>query len=175
MTQDDRRLLGIVDDEDDLREFISSIVQDLGYATVDFANPNDLLTYVKDNSKQKLTAVLSDINMPTMSGLDLLTKIRGIGLRTPFAFLTGNQDAESVVRAVRLGASDFLFKPCKPDEISLVVERTLNLGARILETEALLTQLKVKNPHLAKDIESIEQASRFETLGKALNSVKRAS
>ncbi len=171
----DRRLLAVVDDEDDLREFLCSVVQGQGYDTVDFGRPDELLAYVQDPQKAKPTAILSDINMPGMSGLDLLTKVRGFGHRLPVVFLTGNHQTESVVQAVRLGASDFLFKPCKPIEIELVVNRALELGHRIEQVTQALTTLKNQNPALAKDLDALENMMRYETLSKALNAVKRAS
>jgi len=66
--------------------------------------------------------VLSDINLPDGSGLDLLDKVRETGGPGEWVFLTGYGDVPDSVRAMRLGAFDFLTKPCDQERLDIVVQ-----------------------------------------------------
>lgn len=65
--------------------------------------------------------VLSDINLPDGNGLDLLEQVREQGGNFEWVFLTGFGDVPDSVRAIRLGAFDFLTKPCEQDRLDLVI------------------------------------------------------
>lgn len=80
-------------------------------------------------------AILSDINMPKMNGLDLLANIRGLGKEVPLIFLTAFGDKEHAVRALRLGCYDFLDKPFDMDRLRDVLHRALESGFRGREIE----------------------------------------
>jgi two-component system, NtrC family, response regulator AtoC len=66
--------------------------------------------------------VLSDINLPDGNGLDLLDEYRQQGGRSEWVFLTGYGEVPDSVRAIRLGAYDFLTKPCEQDHLDLVIK-----------------------------------------------------
>jgi DNA-binding NtrC family response regulator len=66
--------------------------------------------------------VLSDINLPDGNGLDLLDKLRQRGSGGEWVFLTGYGEVPDSVRAMRLGAFDFLAKPCDPERLDIVVQ-----------------------------------------------------
>jgi diguanylate cyclase (GGDEF)-like protein len=70
--------------------------------------------------------VLSDLEMPGLSGLELLGRIRREHPGTDFILLTAHASVESAVEALRMGAADYLRKPVQPTELALVVERTLS-------------------------------------------------
>ncbi|MGW8311239.1 MAG: sigma-54-dependent transcriptional regulator [Thiogranum sp.] len=65
--------------------------------------------------------VLSDINLPDGNGLDLLDELRQRGERGEWVFLTGYGEVPDSVRAIRLGAFDFLTKPCDQDRLDLII------------------------------------------------------
>ncbi len=73
-------------------------------------------------------AILSDFNMPRMNGLELLMEIRDLKIEIPFVFLTGFADKEKVIQAMRLGAMDFLEKPCPDNLLIETVTKAANLG-----------------------------------------------
>jgi len=66
--------------------------------------------------------VLSDINLPDGNGLDLLDKVRARGSRGEWVFLTGYGEVPDSVRAMRLGAFDFLTKPCDQERLDIVIQ-----------------------------------------------------
>ncbi len=77
--------------------------------------------------------VLSDLTMPGLSGLDLLERVRRDHPDTDVILVTGNASVDSAVQALRQGAADYLQKPVRPDELRLLLERTLE--RRRLRTE----------------------------------------
>ncbi len=75
--------------------------------------------------------VLSDMNLPDGNGLDLLDEVRRRGGPGEWVFLTGYGEVPDSVRAIRLGAFDFLTKPCEQERLDLVINGALR-GARAL-------------------------------------------
>lgn len=75
--------------------------------------------------RESADLVVSDLNMPGLSGMDLLERVRAEFPGTDFVVLTGNASVESAITALRMGAADYLRKPIQAPELSLVVERTL--------------------------------------------------
>jgi DNA-binding NtrC family response regulator len=74
---------------------------------------------------QKFDAAILDLRMPGMNGLELLEKMHQVGIQTPVAFITAYGDEPNAVRAMGLGAIDFLSKPPTPDQLRDVVRDIL--------------------------------------------------
>src|SRR5205085_368206 len=70
-------------------------------------------------------AVLLDLRMPGIDGFEVLRRYRAQGGLAPVIALSAMDDKESVVKAMRLGASDYLVKPIEPDELREAIERTM--------------------------------------------------
>ncbi|HEY5657958.1 MAG TPA: response regulator, partial [Myxococcota bacterium] len=70
--------------------------------------------------------VLSDLSMGGMSGLDLLERVRRAHPETDFILITAHASIESAVRALRMGAADYLQKPIQPEQFRAVVDRLLS-------------------------------------------------
>lgn len=139
MTSISRANLLIVDDEADLRELLVEQLATDSYQIQTAVDGAQGLQMIRDaHSKgDPIDAVLSDINMPKLNGLDLLAEVRKAGLETPFVFLTGYGDKEKAVRALRLGALDFLEKPYEVEQLMRSVETATRYGLalRSLDTE----------------------------------------
>jgi putative nucleotidyltransferase with HDIG domain len=89
-----------------------------------------------DILKQKrVDIVLSDVGLPGISGIELTKKLEKMYLDIPVVLLTGLNDLSSVKSALRNGASDYLIKPVKIEELPVVIER--NLERRRLESNRL--------------------------------------
>lgn len=74
----------------------------------------------------KYALCLLDLNMPSLSGFELLEEIRkSDSIDTAFTIITGNGAADDVIRAMRLGADDYILKPFKFDDLGLSIERAL--------------------------------------------------
>ncbi len=126
---DVKRLL-IVEDEPELREVLTLVAEQLGVVFVEARDGQEAVEILKKNTFE---AVLCDIVMPNMSGLECLAKVRAMGNLSPFVFMTGFSKPENIIQAVRLGAIDFLHKPFSITEITGVLEKVLDVGAREME------------------------------------------
>lgn len=135
------RLL-IVDDEpgiiDILTKILSSRVGEIAFASDGLAALEMIKTGTFD-------AVLSDIHMPKMDGLELLARIRAAQMEIPFVFLTGFGDREKTREALRLGATDFLDKPFDPETVINVIGKAIELGQTMKAVEAELESLYTSN------------------------------
>jgi diguanylate cyclase (GGDEF)-like protein len=87
--------------------------------------------------------VISDLEMPGLSGTELHARLRREHPDTDFVLLTGHASVESAVAALRMGAADYLVKPVQPEELALVVERILSRRRLLAENERLREALRV--------------------------------
>ncbi len=170
-----RRLLAVVEDDQGILDYLSDLIVGLGYEVILFNNARTFISYMNDPDQRRPTAILSDIMMPGMTGLQLLQELRKNGDALPVVFLTGSQDLDFVVEAVRLGATDFIFKPSGGEEIEMVVSRVLELGFRRQEVVEFRKSLASKYPVMKEDLERLENLEKRTTKFQALNATRRAS
>ncbi|MCX7977542.1 MAG: sigma-54 dependent transcriptional regulator [Bdellovibrionaceae bacterium] len=123
------RLL-VVDDESSIREFMEIFLKKEGYDVTlaeDGARAKDLL------QKRTFDMVISDLQMPNMTGMELLKFAKDNYPETVFVMMTAFGTLENAVEAMKMGAYDYLTKPCKIDEVRIVIQNALR--NRQLETE----------------------------------------
>lgn len=137
ISMSDTRIL-IVDDEEDLRDVLSHQLKGLG-AKIELAE-NGRVALEKVASTW-YDAILSDISMPEMNGLELLHGLRSLSLEIPFVILTGFGDKAKAVEALRLGAFDFLEKPWEPESLRRTMGRAIELGLRLRDLERELDEI----------------------------------
>lgn len=108
------RTVLIVDDDRDIRESITWLVESIGLRCRAFENAEDYLAHGRDHDAGCL---LLDVRMPGMGGLRLLQQLQGEGRQTPVILLTAHGDIPMAVQALKAGAFDFIEKPGKPEQI----------------------------------------------------------
>lgn len=101
----------IVDDEDHMRLSMSLILQKENYHVETCANGKEALTQLKS---QTYDLMFLDLNMPGMSGIELLAEVNKRHPTMPVLILTAYAELESAIQAIRLGARDYLIKPIEP-------------------------------------------------------------
>jgi len=118
----------IVDDEKNLRDGLSEAVRDLGYQALVAASGREALTVAEAN---KPDAVLLDLRMPDMDGLQVLTRLRAAahGANVPVAIITAYATAANTIEAMRLGAFDHLTKPIGREDLASLLARMIRSGA----------------------------------------------
>lgn len=113
----------VVDDEEVIRNIIVSILEvNQDYRLLTASNGKEALDKC---AEEEIDLIFTDLRMPVMDGMTLLSELRNRGDETPVVIVTAYGDREDVIRALRLGASNFLLKP---NEIKIV----LSLADRIL-------------------------------------------
>jgi CheY-like chemotaxis protein len=147
----------IVEDEEEILGLLLTILADLRVTVEGVACPVRLTPARNGKealdliSKNWYDAILSDINMPVMNGLELLANLRGLGKEIPLVFLTAFGDKEHAVRALRLGCFDFLDKPFDIDRLRAAVHRATEVGFRGRELEQQLELKLLPYAHLPED------------------------
>jgi DNA-binding response OmpR family regulator len=136
----------IVDDEDRLRLSLSLILQKENYRVETAAHAEEALDRLKLHEYDLL---FLDLNLPGMSGIDLLLEVHRQFPHLPVLILTAHAALESAIQAVRLGARDYLIKPVEP---TLIVTRVAEILAEreqparkkeiVGEIQALLAELQ---------------------------------
>lgn len=114
----------VVDDEEEVRDFLHDVLEDEGYEVVEAANGQDGLKAFFDC---KPALVLSDITMPLMDGWQLLSRIREVS-ETPVILLTGLGKEPHAVRGLRGGADDYIVKPPRAAEFCARIAAAIRRG-----------------------------------------------
>ena len=121
MTKNKASIL-IVEDDTNIRETLSSILQQNGYNTDTAENGQEAI----HKSKAKfINLTLLDIKLPDMEGTKLLTTMHGNTPRMVKIMITGYPSLENAVEAVNLGADAYVIKPVKPEKLLALVKEKL--------------------------------------------------
>src|SRR3989449_5018330 len=114
----------IVDDEADIRELVSGILQDEGFITRSARDSDDALAHV---ASRRPNLVFLDIWLQgsRLDGLQLLDAMKAQHPELPIVMISGHGNIETAVAAIKQGAYDFIEKPFKADRLVLVTQRAL--------------------------------------------------
>ena len=116
-------VISVIDDDASVRAATNNLLGSHGYRVRTFASAEEFLQSSELNNS---SCVIADVQMPAMSGLDLLTHMRALGHEASFIFITAFP-AESVrARALKAGAICFLAKPFAAPALISCVETALN-------------------------------------------------
>jgi two-component system, NtrC family, response regulator PilR len=129
----------VVDDERSMREFLEILLQREGHDAVVCGAASDALVALESDDYD---LIISDIKMSGIGGLELLERVREISPETPVVLITAHGSTESAVEAMRLGAYDYLTKPCSVDEICLVIDKALEKRSLSAENRRLRRELQ---------------------------------
>jgi len=136
----------VADDEESLRGIVQEILTDSGYNVDSAANGREAMDLVRQNSYE---VVVSDIRMPEMSGIDLLEAIKKFNPKIEVIMMTSHASVETAIKAIRLGAYDYLTKPFEDlDVITTVINRTVEKLKLELKIKELLEELSVRNEEI---------------------------
>jgi len=129
----------LVDDEESMVEWLSLLLEQNGYTVKAFSHPESALKWAAENTVHLL---ISDIKMPAMSGLELFGKIREQHPDAAGILMTAFSSVDTAVKAVRKGASDYLIKPFKTDQMLAAIEKAVREMDLTAENRALRNRLK---------------------------------
>ena len=107
-------LIAVVDDDDDLRRSTAELLKAEGYRVESFTNGAE---FIASEPTDRLSGILLDIEMPGLDGIGVLGALQERGLKVPVVVVTGQGDVPTAVKAMRLGATNFIEKPYVPDEL----------------------------------------------------------
>lgn len=128
----------IIDDKDVMRDSLRDILGVAGHEVAAYADPQQALTEV---TPTRFDAIISDLKMPAMDGIDVLRALKSRGVETPFVLMTAYASVPTAVEAMKLGAFDYIQKPFESEAIGMVVERAAAMNRLRGENEALRLSL----------------------------------
>jgi two-component system nitrogen regulation response regulator NtrX len=137
-----RERILIVDDEAGVRASLSGILSDEGYR-VDAVETGEAGVKAVESNRYELA--LLDVWLPGIDGIETLTRIQAIDPDLPVVVISGHGTVETAVKAVRLGAADFIEKPLSLERILLAVSNSLR--RRKLEQEVRALKAEVEHKH----------------------------
>ncbi|HEX2639768.1 MAG TPA: ATP-binding protein, partial [Pyrinomonadaceae bacterium] len=107
-----------------------------------------VLDAFKQLKQREFSVVVADVILPGLSGIELLRKVVESYPDTPVIIVTGIDRPQRAVDAMRLGAFDYLIKPCEPDVLMLVVERAIDQRNLMLSARKNKEDLEIRNAEL---------------------------
>ena len=132
----------VIDDELVMCEFLRDLLEDRGYAVNFVLSGNE---GVKAFQQGSYDAVVCDLKMPDMDGIQVLERIRELDPDSVIIVITGYPSFETVQSALRLGAYDYITKPFNIEEISFVIKRAIAFRKLILTNKRLMKDLEEQN------------------------------
>jgi two-component system, NtrC family, response regulator AtoC len=127
------RLL-VVDDEQSIRRLCMTIGNTLGYACAEAESAEAALARLESDAPD---LILTDLKLPTMSGVELLKQSKALLPHTEVAIMTGHGSIESAVDAMKLGAYDYIEKPFRVEKMRLLLQRMAEKVHLVAENEFL--------------------------------------
>ena len=118
----DRPNILIVDDEPIIREILSDFLSSQGFVVRTVENGALAL---EEMSRNRFNLVMTDLKMPVMGGAELLNQLVERGIKATVVVMTAYATVETAIQTMKSGAYDYIMKPFKIDEITMVVERAL--------------------------------------------------
>src|SRR5215470_5843350 len=115
-------MISIIDDDTFVRHAMDDLVQSLGYRTAIFPSAEHFL---ESGRVGETSCLITDLQMPGLSGLELQSHLRAKGHRTPVIFITAFPEEKSRNMALRGGAIGFLTKPCNEEALINCIEIAL--------------------------------------------------
>ncbi len=128
----------IVDDEESLRSVMEIMLTKEGHSVTTRSSGNEALEAMRE---KVFDLVVTDMMMPKMSGLELLSKSKEINGDQEFIVMTAFGSMDSAIEAMKLGAADYITKPFNVDQVKLAVEKALDKRRLVKENTSLRKEL----------------------------------
>jgi len=162
----------VVDDEEAIREVVSTMLESKGYRCTAVSNGRAAQDQVKKSTPD---LVLSDMIMPEMDGIKLLDWLREYDPEIPVIMVTAIHDISTALEAIRRGAYDYILKPFEKDQLFLGVGRALQHRRLVAENRSYQIQLEhqveERTAELTRTLDQLERSydDTLEALGSALD------
>ncbi len=162
----DKELIWVVDDDPAIRELLSFIVTEAGYAVDTFSSGAEVLAH----SGRPPDAILLDLMMPEVDGVEVLKEIVRRDPKLPVLMITADNDVHRAVEVTKLGAYDYLVKPVDQERLLTTLDRALSHGN--LEKEVARLKEELSDRYRLRDIVGSSAGMRkvYDQIEKVLES-----
>ncbi|HHM23728.1 MAG TPA: sigma-54-dependent Fis family transcriptional regulator [Bacteroidetes bacterium] len=142
----------IIDDDEILRESLCAVLNNRGYRCSLAATGKQALQKILDD---EFDVVLCDLELPDMSGIEVIEQASAINARLAFMIITAYASVETAIEALRKGAYDYMIKPLNFEDVALKISKLLEHKNLLLENQALRQEI-----HRQYDFSNIVGKSR---------------
>jgi DNA-binding NtrC family response regulator len=126
---------------DDEKDFVDALAERLTIREYDVTASYSGQDALEKINEHNYDIVILDVKMPGVSGVDVLKEIKGIKPLTEVIMLTGNATVETAIEGMKLGAFDYLMKPCETDDL---IEKINNAYKKKTEHEEKIREARIK-------------------------------
>jgi adenylate cyclase len=155
----------VADDEADLEVLIKQKfrkeIREHTYEFIFAANGNEALKQLQEDTE--IDILLSDINMPEMDGLTLLTKMNELHLLTKAVIVSAYGDMENIRTAMNRGAFDFVCKPVNFQDLGITIQKTLEYVSQLHSTLNAIKENNILKMYVDKTVLNFMNGREFET------------
>ncbi|MBX3361861.1 MAG: sigma-54-dependent Fis family transcriptional regulator [Phycisphaeraceae bacterium] len=124
----------VVDDKEMMRDSVAGTLERAGF---EVATATDGAAALEMIARRRPAAVVTDLRMPGLSGIELIERIRAIDEELPIVLMTAFGTIETAVKAMRVGAFDYLTKPFEGDELVVAIKRAVQHAGVVRENAVL--------------------------------------
>jgi two-component system, LuxR family, response regulator FixJ len=128
----------VIDDDEAVRQSLEFLLKTAGLTVRGFDSAK---AFIEVLPQIRSGCIITDVRMPGITGIDLLRKVKELGLDVPVIVITGHGDISLAVEAMKIGAVDFLEKPFDDDTLLASVRGSLSRSADQVQRNAELSQI----------------------------------
>jgi len=143
-------VIHVIDDDDAARHSLEFMLDCAGYKVRAFPSAVAFLEYVEHHEPG---IIVTDVRMPQMTGIELIDRLKSLGVSTPVIVITGHADVPMAIHAMKQGVADFIEKPFSDDAILSVIRA-------ILERADGRDQMRGEQEQILARIETLSQRER---------------
>jgi two-component system response regulator FixJ len=131
----------VIDDDDAMRDSLDFLLDAAGFEVRLFEGAQNFLTALPGLD---FGCVVSDVRMPGIDGIELLTRMKAGGSKFPILIMTGHGDVPLAVAAMKQGAADFLEKPFEDERLVAMIETAIRHAEPAMKNEALTQDIAAR-------------------------------
>ena len=162
-----QRTILVADDDAAIRSLLKQVLGDEGYSVLEAATGTEVVEGVKNSSPD---LVIMDVRMPELDGIEALQKVKMFSPATSVLIMTAFGSSNHAIKAMELGAFDYITKPFELDKISLTVKRAFQYQDLTAEVEVLRDEISslVQTERIVGNSSAMQEV--YKTVGKVAKS-----
>src|SRR5438046_1385857 len=160
-----QRTILVADDDASIRSLLKQLLSDEGYSVVEATTGNEVVEKVKDTNPD---LVIMDVRMPELDGIEALSKLKATSPKTSVLIMTAFGTSNHAIRAMELGAFDYITKPFELDKIALAVKRVLEYRDLTSEVQVLRAEIAEMSRTMQTKLLGVLQDRKIERVGSSL-------
>jgi len=150
--------LMLIEDDVDTQELVTAFMRQQNYEITCFGSAEEALESLKQG-KQHYDVIISDLNLPDMSGIEFISAVKTNHMETPIIIMTAQKGVETAVAAIEAGAYDFVVKPLHFPQLLVSIQRASHLTHMKQENSVLKMAIQMKEPKSASGL--IAKSEKF--------------